>query len=162
MTESLKGTWLTQEAYDRLASELEYLLTVARQDIARKIQEAREEGDLKENGGYHAAKEEQGKIEARAARLENILANAVVGEAKESQGIVDQGTIVRMTLNGNEIEFLLGSLEIAQDRDIDVYSPDSPIGTAIMGSKVGDKVSFFAPNGKEREIEILEVKNFLG
>jgi len=76
MAETPEATWLTQEAYDRLASELEYLLTVARQDIAKKIQEAREEGDLKENGGYHAAKEEQGKIEARAARLENILANA--------------------------------------------------------------------------------------
>ena len=96
------------------------------------------------------------------ARLENILANAVVGEAKESHGIVEQGTIVRLTMNGSELEFLLGSAEIAEGSDIDVYSPDSPIGTAIMGAKVGDKVSFFAPNGKEREIEILEVKNFLG
>ena len=162
MAETPEATWLTQEAYDRLASELEYLLTVARQDIAKKIQEAREEGDLKENGGYHAAKEEQGKIEARAARLENILANAVVGEAKESHGIVEQGTVVRLTMNGSELEFLLGSAEIAEGSDIDVYSPDSPIGTAIMGGEVGDKVTFFAPNGKEREIEILEVKNFLG
>lgn len=155
-------TWLTQEAYDRLAAELEYLLTVARQDIAKKIQEAREEGDLKENGGYHAAKEEQGKIETRAARLGAILANAVVGEAKESHGIVEQGTVVRLTMNGSELEFLLGSAEIAQGSEIDVYSPDSPIGSAILGSKVGDIVSFIAPNGREREIEILEVKNFLG
>ncbi|MEY3846285.1 MAG: hypothetical protein RJA66_552 [Actinomycetota bacterium] len=162
MAETPDATWLTQEAYDRLAAELEYLLTVARQDIAKKIQEAREEGDLKENGGYHAAKEEQGKIEARAARLENILANSVVGEAKESHGVVEQGTVVRLNMNGSELEFLLGSAEIAEGSDIDVYSPDSPIGTAIMGAKVGDKVSFFAPNGKEREIEILEVKNFLG
>jgi transcription elongation factor GreA len=162
MSETPEATWLTQEAYDRLASELEYLLTVARQDIAKKIQEAREEGDLKENGGYHAAKEEQGKIEARAARLENILANAVVGEARESNGIVEQGTVVKLTMNGNEMEFLLGSAEIAEGSDIEVYSPDSPIGTAILGTKVGDVVSFFAPNGKEREIKILEVKNFLG
>jgi transcription elongation factor GreA len=162
MSENAEATWLTQEAYDRLASELEYLLTVARADIAKKIQEAREEGDLKENGGYHAAKEEQGKIEARAARLEAILANAVVGEARESHGIVEQGTVVRLTMNGSELEFLLGSAEIAEGSDIEVYSPDSPIGAAIMGAKVGDKVSFFAPNGREREIEILEVKNFLG
>jgi transcription elongation factor GreA len=162
MAETPEATWLTQEAYDRLASELEYLLTVARQDIAKKIQEAREEGDLKENGGYHAAKEEQGKIEARAARLENILANSVVGEARESHGIVEQGTVVRLTMNGSELEFLLGSAEIAEGSEIEVYSPDSPIGTAIMGAKVGDTVSFFAPNGKERSIEILEVKNFLG
>ena len=73
-------TWLTQEAYDRLAAELEQLLTVARADIAKRIQEAREEGDLKENGGYHAAKDEQGKIEARINRLENILASSVVGD----------------------------------------------------------------------------------
>jgi transcription elongation factor GreA len=162
MSETPEATWLTQEAHDRLASELEYLLTVARQDIARKIQEAREEGDLKENGGYHAAKEEQGKIEARAARLENILANAVVGEARESNGIVEQGTVVKLTMNGSEMEFLLGSAEIAEGTEIEVYSPDSPIGTAILGAKIGETVSFFAPNGKEREIKILEVKNFLG
>lgn len=162
MSETHEATWLTQEAYDRLASELEYLLTVARQDIAKKIQEAREEGDLKENGGYHAAKEEQGKIEARAARLENILANAVVGEARESNGVVEQGTVIKLTMNGSEMEFLLGSAEIAEGSDVEVYSPDSPIGTAILGAKVGDTVTFFAPNGKEREIKILEVKNFLG
>jgi transcription elongation factor GreA len=162
MSETPEATWLTQEAYDRLASELEYLLTVARQDIAKKIQEAREEGDLKENGGYHAAKEEQGKIEARAARLENILASAVVGEARESNGVVEQGTVIKLTMNGSEMEFLLGSAEIAEGSDIEVYSPDSPIGSAILGTKVGDTVSFFAPNGKEREIKILEVKNFLG
>lgn len=162
MSETPEATWLTQEAHDRLASELEYLVTIARQDIARKIQEAREEGDLKENGGYHAAKEEQGKIEARAARLENILANAVVGEARESNGTVEQGTVVKLTMNGSEMEFLLGSAEIAEGTEIEVYSPDSPIGTAILGAKIGETVSFFAPNGKEREIKILEVKNFLG
>ena len=162
MSETPEATWLTQEAHDRLASELEYLVTIARQDIARKIQEAREEGDLKENGGYHAAKEEQGKIEARAARLENILANAVVGEARESNGVVEQGTVVKLTMNGSEMEFLLGSAEIAEGTQIEVYSPDSPIGTAILGAKIGETVSFFAPNGKEREIKILEVKNFLG
>ncbi|MFM6971829.1 MAG: transcription elongation factor GreA [Rhodoluna sp.] len=162
MSETNEATWLTQEAYDRLASELEYLLTVARADIAKKIQEAREEGDLKENGGYHAAKEEQGKIEARAARLESILANAIVGEARESHGVVEQGTVIKLNMNGSEMEFLLGSAEIAEGSDIEVYSPDSPIGQAIMGAKIGDKVKFFAPNGREREIEILEVKNFAG
>lgn len=155
-------TWLTQEAYDRLSSELEYLLTVARSDIAKRIQEAREEGDLKENGGYHAAKEEQGKIEARINRLEEILANSVVGEVRESNGVVEQGMVVKLNMNGSELEFLLGSAEIAEGSEIEVYSPDSPIGQVIMGAKVGDKVAFFAPNGKEREIEILEVKNFAG
>jgi transcription elongation factor GreA len=162
MSESNEPTWLTQEAHDRLASELQYLLTVARQDISKKIQDAREEGDLKENGGYHAAKEEQGKIEARAARLESILANSVIGRASESNGTVSQGMVVKLNMNGSEMEFLLGSAEIAEGSDLEVYSPDSPIGQAILGSKIGDKVKFFAPNGKEREINILEVRSFLG
>ena len=162
MSESNEPTWLTQEAHDRLASELQYLLTVARQDISKKIQDAREEGDLKENGGYHAAKEEQGKIEARAARLESILANSIVGQAPESNGIVAQGMVVKLDMNGSEMEFLLGSAEIAEGSDLDVYSPDSPIGQAILGSKIGDAVKFFAPNGKERELKILEVRSFLG
>lgn len=155
-------TWLTQAAYDRLATELEYLLTVARQDIAKRIQEAREEGDLKENGGYHAAKEEQGKIESRINRLEEILANSVVGEAANDDGVVAQGTVVSLTMNGSEMTFLLGSAEIAEGTDIEVYSPDSPIGKVILGAKIGDTVTFFAPNGKEREINIVDVKPFVG
>lgn len=162
MSENHEATWLTQAAYDRLATELETLLTTGRHEIATKIAEARAEGDLKENGGYHAAKEEQGKIEARAARLESILANAIVGEARESNGVVEQGMVIKLDMNGSEMEFLLGSAEIAEGSEIDVYSPDSPIGQAIMGAKIGDKVKFFAPNGREREIEILEVKNFSG
>jgi transcription elongation factor GreA len=155
-------TWLTQAAYDRLATELEYLLTVARQDIAKRIQEAREEGDLKENGGYHAAKEEQGKIESRINRLEEILANSVVGESAKDDGVVAQGTVVSLTMNGSEMTFLLGSAEIAEGNDIEVYSPDSPIGKVILGAKIGDNVTFFAPNGKEREINIVDVKPFVG
>lgn len=153
-------TWLTQEAYDRLASELEYLLTVARDDIAKKIQEAREEGDLKENGGYHAAKEEQGRIESRIDRLENILATATVGEAPASHGVVEQGVIVKVLLRGTETEFLLGSSEIAEGTDITVYSPTSPIGAAIMGKKIGDEVQFYGPNGKAIDVKVLEVRTF--
>ena len=162
MSSAHESTWLTQEAHDRLSSELVYLLDVARKDIARKIGEAREEGDLKENGGYHAAKEEQGKIEARIARLETLLASAQVGEAPESNGVVGQGLIVKITLGGSEMEFLLGSAEIAEGTDIEVYSPDSPLGSAIMGHKVGDSLSFFLPNGREKEVEILEVRHFEG
>jgi transcription elongation factor GreA len=145
-----------------LATELEYLLTVARQDIAKRIQEAREEGDLKENGGYHAAKEEQGKIESRINRLEEILANSVVGESAQDDGVVAQGTVVSLTMNGSEMTFLLGSAEIAEGTDIEVYSPDSPIGKVILGAKIGDNVTFYAPNGKEREINIVDVKPFVG
>ena len=155
-------TWLTQEAYDRLASELEELLTVARHDIAKRIQDAREEGDLKENGGYHAAKEEQGRIESRIDRIENILAVATVGEAPQSHGVVEQGVMVKVLLRGAETEFLLGSAEIAEGTDVTVYSPSSPIGAAIMGKSIGDEVKYFAPNGKPIEVKILEVRTFAG
>ena len=101
-------TWLTQEAYDRLKAELDNLLNVERAAIAKKIQDAREEGDLKENGGYHAAKDQQGIIEARIARLNQILANSVIGESQASSDTVSQGMVITIDLNGKQMEFLLG------------------------------------------------------
>jgi transcription elongation factor GreA len=158
MSELNDATWLTQEAYDRLADELEHLLTTARSDIAKRIQEAREEGDLKENGGYHAAKEEQGKIESRINRLEEILATAKVGQAPKAHGVVEQGLVISVELNGSKKKFLLGSAEIS-DEDIEVYSPDSPIGTAIIGKKVGEQLDVYLPNGKIIQVKILDVTN---
>jgi transcription elongation factor GreA len=158
MSETNDATWLTQEAYDRLADELEHLLSVARGDIAKRIQEAREEGDLKENGGYHAAKEEQGKIESRINRLEEILATAQVGEAPKAHGVVQQGLVISVELNGSEKKFLLGSAEISDD-EIEVYSPDSPIGSAIIGKKIGEQLDVYLPNGKTIQVKILDVTN---
>lgn len=166
MTDSML---LTQAAYDRLKEELTQLITVGRHDIAKRIQDAREEGDLKENGGYHAAKEEQGKIEARINRLEEILATADIGTADASDGIVKQGLMIKCTLNGRAAEFYLGSHEVfegtefetqIEEGDLDVYSPDSPIGQQVIGKKVGDKVTYSAPNGKEITVEIVAVENF--
>jgi transcription elongation factor GreA len=158
MSESPEASWLTQEAYDRLAEELEALINVGRGDIAKRIQEAREEGDLKENGGYHAAKEEQGKIEARINRIEQILATAQVGDAPKAHGVVEQGLVITVDLNGSEKKFLLGSAEISDD-SVEVYSPDSPIGSAILGKKVGDDLEVFLPNGKAIKVKILGVAN---
>ena len=158
---SEEPTWLTQEAFDRLAAELEHLLTFGRTDIAKRIGEARAEGDLKENGGYHAAKEEQGKIEARIYRLERILESAVVGEPPASHGVVEQGMMITVELNGSETKFLLGSAEIAGD-DITVYSPSSPIGNAILGKKVGETASYKTPMGKEITVKVLKVETFAG
>ncbi len=158
MSEMHEASWLTQEAYDRLASELEQLVSFGRSDIAKRIQEAREEGDLKENGGYHAAKEEQGKIEARINRIEEILASATVGEAPKAHGVVEQGLVVTVNLNGSEKKFLLGSAEI-NDESVEVYSPDSPIGSAILGKKVGEELEVFLPNGKAIKVKILGVAN---
>jgi transcription elongation factor GreA len=162
MTDSPEGTWLTQEAYDRLAAELSQLINVGRKEIAKKISEARDEGDLKENGGYHAAREEQGKIEMRIARLEELLATAVVDDERQSDGTVAAGTIVTLTLNGNEQRFLLGSPEISQGIDIDVFSPESPLGIAIHGLAVGDETSYAAPNGKVFAVKIVNVETFIG
>ena len=159
MTDSIL---LTQAAFDRLKGELERLILVERAEIAKRIQEAREEGDLKENGGYHAAKEEQGKIEARIVRLEEILSTSVVGEAPATHGVVEQGTVVTLTLNGSENKFLLGSAEIGEGTDITVYSPESPIGKAILGSKIGDELSYLAPNGRQIAVKILAVEHFNG
>ncbi len=166
MTDSML---LTQAAYDRLKEELTQLITVGRHEIAKRIQDAREEGDLKENGGYHAAKEEQGKIEARINKLEEILATAEIGTADASDGVVKQGLWIRCKLNGRDAEFYLGSHEIfegteyetqIEEGDLDVYSPDSPIGQQVMSKKVGDKVTYSAPNGKEITVEIVAVENF--
>jgi transcription elongation factor GreA len=154
--------WLTQKAYDRLSGELEQLSGPGRLEIAKKIEAARDEGDLKENGGYHAAKEEQGKIEARIRELTELLRSATVGDAPESSGVVEPGTVVTASIQGDESVFLLGSREIAGDSDLDVYSERSPLGEAISGLKVGAKTSYTAPNGREITVEVLKVETYEG
>ena len=161
MTNDNSVTWLTQEAFDRRSAELEQLMGEGRSEIAKKIEAAREEGDLKENGGYHAAKEEQGKIEARIRVLTELLRNAVVGEAPQSSGVVEPGTVITATILGDESIFLIGSREIVGDSDLDVYSEGSPLGTAIIGMKVGDETSYTAPNGKSIPVKILKVETFV-
>lgn len=155
-------TFLTQEAYDRLAAELEQLSTTGREEIAKRIEAAREEGDLKENGGYHAAKDEQGKQEARIRTLQSLLKNATVGVAPESTGVVEPGTVVTALVAGGEEVFLLGSREIAANSDLDVYSEASPLGAAIIGLKEGETSSYTAPNGREITVEVRKVETYDG
>jgi len=157
--------WLTQDAYDRLKQELEYLMGPARLDIAKRIEEARAEGDLSENGGYHAAKEEQGKQEARINQLQQLLQRAKVGETPQDDGVVEPGMIVEIRFEGDdEVEkFLLGSRELASLDDsveLDVYSLQSPLGSAINGKKVGETASYEAPNGKTITVEIVGAKPY--
>lgn len=153
-------TWLTQEAFDRLKAELDHLSGEGRRDIAGRIESAREEGDLKENGGYHAARDEQGKMEARIRDLEALLKTAVVAEAPESKGIVEIGTVISAEILGDEEHFLLGNREIADGSELDVYSAESPLGSAILGLKVGESASYAAPNGKEISVKILGVDTY--
>jgi transcription elongation factor GreA len=154
------ASYLTQEAYDRLKAELTQLSGVGRTDIAKKIEAARDEGDLKENGGYHAAKEEQGKMEARIRQLTQLLDNATVGAAPADDGIVEPGMVVTVNLLGDKLTFLLGSREIADDSAIEVYSEKSPLGRAILDKKAGDVTSYVAPNGKEIEVTVLHAKPY--
>ena len=161
MTETATQSFLTQEAFDRLKAELEHLSGEGRVEIAKRIEAAREEGDLRENGGYHAAKEEQGKMEARIRQLTQLLDNAVVGEAPADDGVVEPGMVVTVEIFGDEETFLLGSREIDDDA-LEVYSEKSPLGAAILGKSVGDTASYEAPNGRTVEVKILAAKPHAG
>ncbi len=134
-------TWLTQQAYDRLAAELDTLSNFGREDIARKIESAREEGDLKENAGYHAAKDEQGHMEGRIRQLEHLLENAE---------IVDGSMVYTVVYAGDDEDdaerYLIGNMEEQVD-GADVISPSSPLGQALDGAEAGATITYEAPNG---------------
>ena len=154
----MSKSWLTQEAADRLSAELANLETTGRSEIIKKIEAARSEGDLKENGGYHAAREEQGKIEARIRQLKHMLENAEIGTApNNADGLISPGMRVTVEIMGDEMEFLLGSREISSG-DLDVYSEKSPLGAAVMGAKIGDTRTYNAPNGKTISVKILKAE----
>ncbi|MFP7695770.1 transcription elongation factor GreA [Trueperella sp. LYQ143] len=153
-----EATWLSQESYDRLSQELHELKTTRRQEITERIAAARAEGDLRENGGYHAAREEQSKIEGRIQELTYLLENAEVGQAPTETDVVAPGLVITASVNGKEKRFLLGSRESNDWVDVDVYPENAPLGAAIMGKKVGDTTSYVAPNGKEFTVEITNIE----
>lgn len=167
MTQSTEQNviWLTQDAYDKLQGELEHLRGPVRAEIVARISAAREEGDLKENGGYHAAREEQGKVEARIRQLEDMLRRAQVGETPADDGVVEPGMKVTYRFVGDDEEetFLLGAREMEETTaGLQVFSPQSPLGAAIIGAKVGDTVSYAAPLGKELKVEIVDAVPYTG
>jgi transcription elongation factor GreA len=155
------STWLTQESFDRLSAELVERSGPMRSEITKKIELAREEGDLKENGGYHAAREEQGKNEARVRQLKQMLENAQIGTPPSDTGTIAIGHVVTVEFaDGDSERFWLVSREEAVHSTMDVYSPDSPLGNAVMGKKQGDTSSFELPNGKEITIAIKKVETY--
>ncbi|MCL8027179.1 transcription elongation factor GreA [Nocardioides bruguierae] len=168
MTQSTEqGTiWLTQEGFDKLKSELADLEGPVRQEVVERISAARDEGDLKENGGYHAAREEQGRLEGRIRQLKDMLERAQVGETPEDDGTVAPGSKVTYKFVGDDDDeaetFLLAAREMEDtvSEDIKVYSPQSPLGSAIIGAKVGDTVGYEAPNGRTLEVVILDAKPY--
>lgn len=161
-------TWLTQDAYDRLAAELAHLKSEGRRIVTAKIAQAREEGDLSENGGYHAAREEQGHQEARIRQLTAILETAQVGEAPAGADVVTPGVEVTIYYDDDPDDtdtFLLGSRELMNlddSVDLEVFSPQSPLGAAILGHRAGETLTYKAPNRALIEVTIVEVKPFAG
>ena len=161
--EQTQGVWLTQDAYDRLKAELDSLVA-GRPAMAAEINARREEGDLKENGGYHAAKDEQGKQEARIRQLTDLLRKARVGAAPTTASEAALGTVITIAFDGDEDDtekFLLGSREIAGTTDLTVYSPESALGAAIIGAAPGETVTYTAPNGKAISVKVLAVEPFV-
>ena len=156
-------TWLTQEAFDRLSQELQALID-GRPAMAKEINDRREEGDLKENGGYHAAREEQGKQEGRIVQLQTLLRTAKVGEAPANDGTAGPGKVVTVRFEGDdETEtFLIGSREEAKTSDIAVYSAASPLGIALTGAKEGDTVNYETPSGKTMAVTLVTATPFTG
>lgn len=163
-----QAIWLTQEAYDKLRGEFDHLTGPGRAAVSAKIAAARAEGDLRENGGYHAAREEQGQQEARIRQLEDTLRRAQVGEPPADIDQVVPGTQVTVAFDGDDTDtdtFVLGSRELlGMDDAVDtnVYSPQSPLGAAILGKKKGDAVSYVAPNGRSISVTVVKVEAFQG
>ncbi len=151
---------ISQAAFDRLTAEIQKLRTHGRIDLADRIEKAREHGDLKENAEYHAAKEEKAKMEARIARIAGILENAVIIPEGEGDGTVANGSIVTLRYEGDDEDeterYLIGSIEERHD-DLNVVSPTSPLGVALLGAAVGDVVGYAAPNGELR-VEVVAVE----
>jgi transcription elongation factor GreA len=155
----MSDTQLTREAFDRLQAELEDKRTRGRVEIARAIEAARALGDLSENGDYHAAKDSQGKMESRIRQLQAMLEKAVILDSQTAGagGAVSTGVVVSLRYAGDtDVEhYLIGSIEERRE-GISVISPNSPLGQALMGKKVGDKVAYEAPSGA-LEVELVSI-----
>jgi len=159
VTESTAVEWLSQKSYDKLRQEYEYLSDVKMAELAKKIGLARDEGDLSENAGYHAAREEQAQLVARIREIKAKLDTAQVGEPDVAAGVAP-GMKVTVAFFGDPTDtdtFLLGSREMIglDDIDLPVYSPQSPLGGAIIGKTQGEQASYEAPNGKQITVSVV-------
>jgi transcription elongation factor GreA len=158
-TEQQGPIWLTQKAFDQLSAELEDMKGPRRQDIVGRISSAREEGDLSENGGYHAAREEQGKLEGQIRQLEHVLQNAET-DVPTDDGVVAAGKVVTYKFEGDSDDeaetFLLGARENEEYVDgVTVFSPQAPLGAALLGAETGSIVEFTGPNGRTNKVEVV-------
>ncbi|HLH45606.1 MAG TPA: transcription elongation factor GreA [Acidimicrobiales bacterium] len=152
-------TQLTRDTYERLRAELDDLRTRGRVDIARAIEAARALGDLSENGDYHAAKDAQGKMELRIRQLEAMLEDAQIVDTANAgaSGKVTTGLVVSLRYAGDDTveRYLIGSIEERRE-GVDVISPKSPLGQALIGKRKGERVSYEAPTGP-LDVEIVDI-----
>ncbi len=149
-------TFLSQEAYDRLHAELEDLKTNGRPQISAEIEVARAHGDLRENAEYHAAKDEQGRMEARIRQIDALLRDAFIGERTTADEVAP-GVVVTLDLDGDEETYLVGSRE---DRhpELDVLSSDSPMGRSLLGAREGETRSFETPSGTSMDVRVVSLR----
>ncbi|MDX2343888.1 MAG: transcription elongation factor GreA [Acidimicrobiia bacterium] len=139
-------TWLTPAAHAKLLEEVQHLTTDGRRAIEKRISEARDHGDLRENAEYDTAKNDQGMMEARIRQLKHIIENSEVREAKDS-GRVEVGTIATVVdEDGDEMDYFIASAENKIPGMI-LASPTSPVGSALLGAAPGDTISYEAPGG---------------
>lgn len=161
MVMSNSPTWLTATAHRKLRQEYESLTTEGRRHIADRLAEARAHGDIRENADYDAAKTEQGLMEARIRKLRYLLDNSVVGEADPDQqddDTVRVGSLVTLRDEFGEDEYLVATPE-NRVRGFSLASPAGPLGKALLGASVGDRVSYEAPGGTF-EVTIIGVRPF--
>ncbi len=149
-------TWLSQDAYERLRTELETLKTEGRERMSAQIEEARSHGDLRENAEYHAAKDDQGKMEARIRQLEELLREARIGEPVHAD-TVRPGLKVVLDVEGDEEAYLIGSREDHHD-ELEILSSESPMGQAVLGASVGDTVAFTTPTDVTVQVTVRAIE----
>jgi transcription elongation factor GreA len=140
------GKWMTPAALQKLRDEYDHLTTIGRDEVVKRIAEARSHGDLKENSEYDTAKNDQGLMEARIRQLQHLIEHAIVSEVADS-GTIEVGTVATVIDDdGDELEFFVAPAENKVGGMI-LASPDSPLGGALLGAKAGDDVTYKAPGG---------------
>jgi len=158
MTEHI--TWLTAAAHNRLTEELAERTGPIRDEITKRIALAREEGDLKENGGYHAAREEQSHNEGRIQHLEHLLEHVRVGVPEVPDGVAHIGRVVTLEFGKDDTEsYLLGAAEEAGTTTLEILSPESPLGKQLLDRQIGDEVTYTLPNGRTSTVVLVDVQN---
>jgi len=138
---------MTKDGLEKLKAELKELLDVKRPEVAKRIQVARENGDISENAEYDSARQEQSSVEGRIEELEEIIRNAQVIDTKASAGVVALGAKVTVHIDGEEETFHIVGAPEANPLEKRI-SHESPLGIALFGKKIGDKIDVEAPVGK--------------